>query len=106
MQRMRATSVEAATVNGAISYEGAVQNDGQYSISSHNGDVTMTVPDNASATVSVRTYNGSFVSNFTVPQDEVSRRNRRYNFTLGSGSARISLESFGGTIRMTKGARR
>lgn len=105
MQRMRAASLDAASVNGAIGYEGAILNDGQYRITSHNGDVVMTVPDNTSATVSVRTYNGSFVPNFDVPQDDASRRNRRYNFTLGSGSARIILESFGGTIRMTKGRR-
>jgi hypothetical protein len=107
MERMRAASLDAATVNGTITYEGAIQNDGQYRMTSHNGGVAITVPDNTSATVSVRTYNGSFVPNFQVPQqDDNSRRNRRYNFTLGSGSARIMLESFGGTIRMTKGVRR
>jgi DUF4097 and DUF4098 domain-containing protein YvlB len=106
MQRMRADSVDAATVNGTISYEGTISEGGQYRITSHNGDVNVTVPDNASATVTVRTYNGSFVPNFPVPQDDAGRRNQRSNFTLGGGSARMTLESFGGTIRMTKGGRR
>jgi putative adhesin len=106
MERMQADSVDAATVNGPVVFEGAIRSNGQYRITSHNGDVAMTVPDNTSATVSVRTYNGSFSPNFQVPSDDASRRNRRYNFTLGGGSARIVLESFGGTIRMTKGGGR
>lgn len=106
MERMQASSLDVATVNGPISYEGTIRSDGQYRITSHNGSVTMAIPDNTSATVSVRTYNGTLAANFQVPQDEATRRNKRYNFTLGSGGARITLESFGGTIRINKGGAR
>lgn len=106
MEKMQASSLDVATVNGPISYEGAIRSDGQYTMTSHNGDVVMTIPENTSAVVSARTYNGSFTANFPVPSDAASQRNRRYSFTLGGGSARIALESFGGTIRMTKGSAR
>jgi hypothetical protein len=104
MDRMRAESLDASTVNGEVSYEGTISNDGQYSIVSHNGDVTLAVPENTNATVAVRTYNGSFVPNFRVQTDPGDRgRNRRFNFVMGNGGARISLESFGGTIRLLRG---
>lgn len=106
MERMQAASLEAATINGTIAYEGVIRENGQYRMTSHNGDVAMTVPDNASATVTVRTYNGSFEPNFPIKTSDTNRRNTRYNFTLGGGSARITLESFGGTIKMTKGSAR
>ena len=32
--------------------------------------------------------------------EEGTQRNKRFDFTLGSGAARIDLESFGGTIRI------
>lgn len=106
MERMQAASLDVASINGPISYEGTIRNDGQYRMTSHNGNVVMIIPDNTSATVSARTYNGSFVANFQVAPEDAGRRNKRYDFTLGGGGARITLESFGGTIRITKGSAR
>ena len=73
----------------------------------------MRVPDQINATVFVRTYRGDFDSHFDVKVPEAAgdtaddrrrreRRNRRFNFTLGSGAARIDLESFGGDISLLK----
>jgi DUF4097 and DUF4098 domain-containing protein YvlB len=102
MLGMKAASLEATTVNGDIIYEGAVA-DGFYRCSTHNGDITLALPDNASASVSVRTYQGEMRSSFPVAGDaSAARRGRRQTFTLGNGAAQIEMESFGGDVRIRK----
>jgi DUF4097 and DUF4098 domain-containing protein YvlB len=102
---MRASNVEAGTINGNITYEGTVANDGRYRLTSHNGSITVAVPESSNAAFAVRTYNGGFNSNLPVKgEGDVNdvRRGRRVVFTLGTGSAEFELESFSGGIRLRK----
>jgi DUF4097 and DUF4098 domain-containing protein YvlB len=98
-------SVDASTVNGNIIYEGKLADGGRYSFGTHNGDLSLGVPENANATFTIRTYQGSFSTD--LPLAGVSRadiqRGRRVVTTLGSGSADVSLETFGGSIRLRRG---
>jgi hypothetical protein len=98
-------SVEASTVNGNIIYEGKLADGGRYSFGTHNGDLSLGVPENANATFTIRTYQGSFSTD--LPLAGVSRadiqRGKRVVTTLGNGSADVSLESFGGSIRVRRG---
>jgi hypothetical protein len=98
LSRMQTTSVEAATVNGDISYDGVIRDEGQYRMTTHNGDIEVGIPETANARIAVRTFNGELEVGFPVKLAEGAQRNRRFDLTLGSGSARIELESFGGTI--------
>jgi DUF4097 and DUF4098 domain-containing protein YvlB len=98
------TNVDLKTVDGSITYNGTVKDGGHYSLSSHDGDVTMRVPA-INAQVSVSTFSGDFESDFEVRLQGRSQR-RRMDFTLGSGSARIELESFDGTVALRKGSGR
>lgn len=97
MRGIRTTTARATTVNGDMVYEGAIEANGRYVFSTHNGDVMVTMAENASATVSVSTYHGEFRSEFPVRLTGTSR-DRQFTFTLGSGSARVELESFNGEI--------
>jgi hypothetical protein len=57
------------------------------------------------ATVFVRTFQGDFTADFPVqlPEGQNPRSgSKRFNFTLGSGSARIELQSFGGDIVLAR----
>jgi DUF4097 and DUF4098 domain-containing protein YvlB len=94
-------NVEASTVNGDISYDGTIQNGGRYELSTHQGDMSLTMPENANATVSVNTFNGSFESDYPVTLTGRNQR-RKFSFTIGNGSARVDLESFGGDIRLAR----
>jgi DUF4097 and DUF4098 domain-containing protein YvlB len=100
-----AKSVDASTVNGTITFEGKLADGGHYNFSTHNGDLLLGVPENANATFTIRTYQGSFSTD--LPLEGVSRadiqRGRRVTTTLGNGSADVSLESFGGVIRVRRG---
>jgi DUF4097 and DUF4098 domain-containing protein YvlB len=101
LQIIDAATVDANTVNGDISYAGPIRSGGRYSFSTHNGDITLTVAEATSASVAVSTYNGEFESEFPVPL-QGTRKGKGFNFTLGSGSAQVTLESFQGTIKLVR----
>jgi hypothetical protein len=101
LENVRSESTRATTVNGDITYDGSIRGNGHYVFATHNGDLTVTVPENANATVSVSTYHGEFESDFPVRLTGTTR-DRQFNFTLGSGSARIELESFNGEIMLRR----
>lgn len=91
--------VQATTVNGDVNFLGRILDGGTYQFSSHNGDLTLAVPERTDATVSVSTFSGDFASAFAVKLSE-TRRDKRFTFVLGSGSAKIDLETFDGTIHL------
>jgi hypothetical protein len=101
MQVVDASSVDASTVNGDISYSGPIRSGGRYALSTHNGDLALTVAEGTSASVAVSTFSGEFESEFPVPF-RGTQKGKGFNFTLGSGSAQVTLESFQGTIRLVR----
>lgn len=101
LERVDATSLNATTVNGDLGYDGPIRSGGRYVLSTHNGDITLAAAPNANATVMVSTFSGDFESDFPVPLKE-TRTGRRFSFTLGGGSAQVSLESFQGTIHLVR----
>jgi DUF4097 and DUF4098 domain-containing protein YvlB len=101
LEKVDATSLDATTVNGDVGYDGPIHDGGRYSLSSHNGDITLTVAPSTNAAVSVATYSGDFESEFPVTVTQ-GRKGKRFDFTLGKGGAQIELESFQGTIRLVR----
>jgi DUF4097 and DUF4098 domain-containing protein YvlB len=101
LARVDASSVSATSVNGDVDYDGPVRNGGRYTLSSHNGDLTLSVAEGTNASVAVSTFNGEFESDFPVTLTE-TRKGRRFNFILGSGSAQVTMESFQGSIRLVR----
>ncbi|HKQ59030.1 MAG TPA: DUF4097 family beta strand repeat-containing protein [Candidatus Eisenbacteria bacterium] len=93
--------VEASTVNGEVRFSGPFKDDGSYRFGSHNGSVVVTVPEGTNASVSVSTFSGGFESSFEVPL-KGTKRGKSFDFTLGSGGARIELESFQGSILLRR----
>ena len=97
LQRITSDSVDVSTVNGEIYYEGTIRDRGVYRLTSHNGDISFAIPKGANAVVSVSTFAGEFASEFPVTLTE-TKPGRRFCFTMGTGSAKVELESFQGTI--------
>ena len=100
LSRVQSSMVEATTVNGSIAYDGAIADEGHYSLSTHNGDILVALPERSNVTFDVRTYNGSFSSEVPVKGNGPPRRGGHALYTLGTGSARMDLESFGGSIKV------
>jgi DUF4097 and DUF4098 domain-containing protein YvlB len=98
---IRASSVEAATINGDVTYDGTINDGGSYAFSSHNGDITVTVPERANVTITVATANGDIDASFPLPVTGTPGK-RRWTFKLGSGSARLEAESFQGDIQLRR----
>ena len=97
--------VEVSTVNGDVTYDGTLLDRGTYRFTSHNGDMTMTLPENVNATFGVRSYEGGdFRSALPLkgPPKENVRQGRRNSYTIGTGSAQVEIETFGGDIRLRR----
>ncbi len=102
-------SVFATTVSGEVDYDGTVDNNGRYEFHSHSGGIRLGIPESTSAQFSVETFSGSLDSEFSItlqPGQRSTGRPRRFEFKLGSGSARITAESFSGDIVLARRAAR
>jgi hypothetical protein len=66
------------------------------------GDVEVTLPPNASASVNVRSHNGDIVSDFAMPSME--GENKSATFQIGSGGPRIVLSAENGDVNIKKGS--
>lgn len=97
--------VHAKTMSGTISYDGAIEADGEYTLSAFSGGVDLIIPRNSGATLTVSTFSGTIDSpDFPLTLRPGTRaresKGQSMTFTLGNGGARISLESFSGEIRI------
>jgi DUF4097 and DUF4098 domain-containing protein YvlB len=100
---IKSASVEATTINGDVLYEGTITDGGTYVFNSHNGDITVSVPEGANVTLSLATANGEIDPSFALPFTGTPGKHR-YTFKLGTGSARMEAESFQGDIELRRPA--
>jgi putative adhesin len=100
LTQIESANTEANTINGDITYDGTIKDGGRYHFSTHDGDLRVAVPEKASVSVSVSTFNGDF--NACFPVQLTGKTKHRFSFTIGAGSARLELESFGGDIRICR----
>src|SRR6266702_2810272 len=63
MTGIQSSSVDAGTINGDVVYEGTVTDGGSYSFGSHNGDISVSIPERANVTVTTATANGDIDAN-------------------------------------------
>ena len=85
--------------DGRISIEPA----GSYSVDAKNGkgDVELTLPPDTSATVDGHTHNGDIVSEYSLTT--IGDQDKSIAGRIGSGQARIVLNSSNGDLRIKKG---
>lgn len=108
LQRITSKSVRGVTVSGEIDFDGSIASDGRYQLNSHSGDVRVSLPENVNALVSVSTFSGEIDSDFPLTLEPGDRRqhHQQFEFRIGSGGARIQLESFSGDIYLDRGTAR
>ena len=107
LHNVNSSQVSAGTVSGEITYSGTVEASGSYEFTSHSGDVRVDIPANSGANLQLQTYSGSIRSQFrmTMEPGSTSRRGKKYEFTVGAGGARISVETFSGDITIGRNGR-
>jgi DUF4097 and DUF4098 domain-containing protein YvlB len=106
LDRVDAQDVRAETVSGDIGFSGPIRDGGRYGFRSHSGDVTVRPDGDLSANVSVSTFSGDVESDWpmTINPGGGPVGPRQWEFTVGGGSARLTLESFSGTIYLRRGS--
>ncbi len=96
-----ANAVEGKTVDGDVYYDGSIRDGGRYKLTTHDGDVMVSIRAGTNATVEVATFDGEFEADFPV-QITGAQGSRKFRFVIGDGSARLELHSFDGDIRLLR----
>lgn len=97
--------VEASTASGSVTFTGTIK-DGSYRMKTLSGEVTMTIqPDVSGFTANLTTYNGNIETDFPLKIETPLQGpiNRRISGRYGDGRAKLSLDSFNGTVKVAKG---
>ncbi|HSK10940.1 MAG TPA: DUF4097 family beta strand repeat-containing protein [Vicinamibacterales bacterium] len=100
LRSVSAALVVASAVSGDISWEGPLTPKGTYQFATHSGDVDLTVPTPANATLAIRSFEGHVHSTLAETLPDLPARRKRFTLTLGSGAASAELETFTGTISL------
>lgn len=95
-------NVSVNAVDGDVRFVGTIKDDGRYFMSTHDGDLDITIPRNANARVSIATFDGEVKADIPI-QLEGDFTQKRFSFTIGTGRALMELSSFDGVIRLTRG---
>jgi len=94
-------SVDVESVSGSIEYVGDLVSDGDYSFAIVSGQITLYVPSGASAEYSIETFSGSIDNDFgPEPKKTEWLSSEELAFSVGSGSADVTVEAVSGTIRL------
>ena len=98
----RATSAELITTSGDILYDGSIDRDGDYFLSTHDGDIRLTVAPDISALVEIETFQGGVIAHGAVLEQALIevRRDREYRLELGESRARVRIQNFSGDIEL------
>lgn len=91
----------AETISGDISFDGSLDPNGLYEVSSHSGDLRLALPASGGARVELQTHSGTIRSDFPItlqPGESISRRPKSMKFTVGTGGARLTAQTFSGSI--------
>lgn len=103
---IEATSVDANTVDGDIWFEGVLAPRGSYRLTTHDGDVTVQIPEDSDAHVRMARHDGEIRTDFPMTVQRWPA-GRRFEFDLGGGSADLQIEAFDGDIELRhRGGRR
>lgn len=98
--------VRVGTASGNITYQGDFAGGGSYSLTTHNGEIDVAMPETASVDLTARSINGSVENDFPLQTKShmtfVPTQGRSFAGTSNSGSSSVDLESFSGKIRVKK----
>ena len=105
--------VELRSMSGAIDFAGSLTDDARADLKSYSGSITLELPSDTSARFGVQSFSGGLRSELG-DLDEPGRgrrgappgAGRRIEFDAGAGDARVSIDTFSGSVRIESRARR
>lgn len=110
LRGVTAKVVRAKTTSGDVVFDGLIDPAGRYELVAHSGDVSLHIQREASAQLTVSTWNGGIDSQFPItlrPGEHGigSSNSKRFTFEIGGGAARITAETFSGDITISANGR-
>ena len=95
---------ELESVSGTIRLECDLKPGARLDVSSHSGNLTVTLQSDVSASFEATTFAGSIVNDFGPQATRTSKwvESKSLEFTTGSGDAEVSLETFSGNLRIER----
>jgi DUF4097 and DUF4098 domain-containing protein YvlB len=109
LEGITSADVEVGSVGGTLRYEGSIQDGGTYNFGSHGGEIWLYLPPNINAQVDLLTLAGDIEVDYPGAPTEPTRGEgfpglpeKELSFELGTGSARIEVETFGGTVHVLR----
>ncbi len=110
LRGVTAKVVRAKTTSGDVTFDGLVDPTGRYELVAHSGDVNLHIQRDASAQLTVSTWNGGIDSQFPItlrPGEHGigSSTSKKFTFEIGGGAARITAETFSGDVTISSNGR-
>lgn len=104
LQQLEFGQTEANSSSGSIRFNGAIQNGGQYDFRTHNGAITLFIPQNSSVKLDASYGFGVFDSELPLKNVVKPTTSKTQSLTalLGSGEATLKLNTYNGAIRIKK----
>jgi DUF4097 and DUF4098 domain-containing protein YvlB len=92
------------SVSGSMTVVASPADRAQWSLSAHSGNIDLTVPAGVNASFAIETFSGSLHDGFGHEANRTDEHapGRELEFTQGSGSAKIEIESFSGDVEIRK----
>lgn len=91
------------TVSGEIRYDGALGKTGSLEASTVSGGVEVSLPSSTAASFKVSTFSGGVQNSFKTEggiDEKKMTGGRQLEFSTNGGGARVSIETFSGSIRL------
>ena len=106
LRGVTAKVVRTKTTSGDVTFDGTIDPAGRYELTSNSGDVRLHIPRDASAQLTISTWNGSVDSDFPITlkpgEHGIGMSNaKQLTFQIGGGAARITAETFSGDISIS-----
>jgi DUF4097 and DUF4098 domain-containing protein YvlB len=103
LRGVTAKVVRAKTTSGDVTFDGLIDPAGRYELTAHSGDVNLHIQREASAQLTVSTWNGGIDSQFPITlrpgQHGIGSSNsKQFTFEIGGGAARITAVTFSGDL--------
>jgi DUF4097 and DUF4098 domain-containing protein YvlB len=87
-------------ISGNVTLSGNLDANGRYELTSHSGDVMVSVPASAGFQIEATSFSGSINTDIpiTMSGGQPGRRNRSIRGTVGNGGALLDVTTFSGSI--------
>jgi len=105
MTAVNGPMVHVNSSSGKINYDGDFGGSGEYSLTSHTGDIEATAPSYASIDVVVRSAHGKVINDFILQPEHMAFAaitGSAFAGTIGNAASSVKLLSFSGRIHLKK----